>query len=64
MQDTVLSQLKWGPKDASIEDADWATSDKVVLLTSDGCVRVCEVSLKHSQSPVNTSELSGTVWYL
>ncbi len=59
-QDTVLSQQKWGPKDASVEDADWATSDKVVLLTSEGCVRVCEVSLKHSQSPVNTAELEGT----
>ena len=47
-------------KDRTVLDADWATSDKLVLLTSEGCVRVCGVSLKYSQSPVNTTELAGT----
>lgn len=57
--DTVLSQQKWGVKDRCVLDTDWATSDKLVLLSSDGCVRVCGVSLKHSLSPISTTELAG-----
>ena len=53
--------MKWGPKegDCVIEDGDWATSDKVVLLTSDGCVRVFDVSLKYCQSAIDTTDFAG-----
>ena len=53
--------MKWGPRDGdrAIEDCDWATSDKVVLLTSDSCVRVFDVSLKCCQSAIDTTEFAG-----
>jgi len=60
--DALLGQLKWGPKEANhfiVEDADWATSDKPVLLTSDGCVRVYDLKLQHCQAVVNTQEFAG-----
>ena len=55
----MLSQMKWGAKDRGVEDADWATSDKVVLLSSDRCVRVYDINLKHCQYSVDTTELAG-----
>ena len=55
----MLSQMKWGAKDRGVEDADWATSDKVVLLSSDGCVRVYDITLKHCQYSVDNTELAG-----
>ena len=65
-QDGVLGQLKWGSKDASphpspVEDADWATSDKPVLLTSDCCVRVYDVKLQHCQTLISTQSFAGDV---
>ena len=65
-QDGVLGQLKWGSKDASphpfpVEDADWATSDKPVLLTSDCCVRVYDIKLQHCQTLISTQSFAGDV---
>ena len=65
-QDGVLGQLKWGSKDASshpfpVEDADWATSDKPVLLTSDCCVRVYDLKLQHCQALISTQSFAGHV---
>ena len=59
----LISQLKWGAKESGsnlvVEDADWATSDKPVLLTGDGCVRVFDVKLQHCQSIVSISDFTG-----
>lgn len=53
-QDSVLSQLKWGPKEAGgglpVEDVDWATSDQPLVVTSDGAMRIYNISLQQCQS--------------
>ena len=63
-EEGLISQLKWSAKEPGshlvVEDADWATSDKPVLLTGDGCVRVFDIKLQHCQSAINISEYSGT----
>ena len=59
----VLGSLRWGAKDTnchfSVEDADWATSDKPVVLGSDGCVRVFDSELKSCHSAINVLEMPG-----
>ena len=48
----MISQLRWGPKEASslvVEDVDWATSDQTVLITSDGVVRIYDISMQLCQ---------------
>ena len=61
----VLGSLRWGAKDAnchfSVEDADWATSDKPVVLGSDGCVRVFDSELKSCHSAINVLEMPGVL---
>ena len=63
-EEGLISQLKWGGRDASshlvVEDADWATSDKPVLLTGDGCVRVFDIKLQQCQSVVTVADFAGT----
>ncbi len=59
--------MKWaGGKDSShqlsVEDADWVTSDKPAVLTSDGCVRIFDVKLHSCQSVITLQELQGTVY--
>ena len=53
-QDVLLSHMKWGGKELGgglvVEDVDWATSDQPMLLTSDGVVRVYDLSLQICQS--------------
>lgn len=60
----MIAQLKWGGREAAgshlvVEDADWATSDKPVLLTSDGCIRVFDIKLQHSQSAITIADFAG-----
>lgn len=60
----MIAQLKWGGREAAgshlvVEDADWATSDKPVLLTSDGCVRIFDIKLQHSQSVITLADFAG-----
>ena len=63
LSDVVLGHLKWGPKDGnchfSVEDADWATSDKPIVLGSDGCVRVYDSDLRSCRSVLNVLETCG-----
>ena len=45
--------MKWGLKESGglvVEDVEWATSDQPMLLTSDGVVRVYDLSLQICQS--------------
>ena len=62
-EEGLISQLKWGVKESGshlvVEDADWATSDKPVLLTGDGCVRVFDLKLQQCQCAISTSDFIG-----
>ena len=45
-----------------MEDADWASSDKPILLTSDGCIHVLDCSLQLSSNvEMSLRELEGAV---
>ena len=64
LSDAVLGTLKWGTaKDSNchfaVEDADWATSDKPVVLGNDGCVRVFDTELRTCHSVLNVLEMEG-----
>jgi hypothetical protein len=55
-----ISQLKC-PKDmVKVLDIDWAASDKPVLATQDGCLRIMDMMLTTSSSPLIDYELQGT----
>jgi len=55
-----ISQLKC-PKDmVKVLDIDWAASDKPVLATQDGCLRIMDMILTTSSSPLMDYELQGT----
>ena len=44
-----------------VEDADWASSDKPVVLMSDGCIHVLDCSLMLSINvEMNSRELEGS----
>ena len=61
-QDVVISSLKWGPKDSGnvvVEDADWAASDKTVLLAKDGSIRVYDLSFQLCQSSFSLADFKG-----
>ena len=56
----MCGQIKWGRGEACVEDADWASSDKPVLLTSDGCVHVSDCNLQISNNvEMSSRELEG-----
>ena len=64
LSDAVLGTLKWGTaKDSNchfaVEDADWATSDKPVVLGNDGCMRVFDTELRTCHSVLNVLEMGG-----
>lgn len=59
-----ISQLKC-PKDmVKIVDIDWAASDKPVLATQDGCLRVMDMTLTSSSSPLIDYEFEENVYCL
>lgn len=62
-QEEVCGQIKWGRGETIVvEDADWASSDKPIILTSDGCIHVLDCSLQLSAAvEMNSRELEGTV---
>jgi hypothetical protein len=67
LSDAVLGTLKWGTtKDSNchfaVEDADWATSDKPVVLGNDGCVRVFDTELRTCHSVLNVLEMGEPVF--
>ncbi|CAH1783668.1 unnamed protein product [Owenia fusiformis] len=48
----VVTSIK-SPRDLpKIHDADWAASDKPVLSCADGCLRVTDIKMKNSSSPM------------
>lgn len=42
-----------------ILDVDWCTSDKVILASDDGCIRVLEMSMKPSCFRMDEQDLLG-----
>lgn len=57
-----ISQLKC-PKDmVKVLDIDWAASDKPVLATQDGCLRIMDMILATSYSPLMDYELQDPVF--
>uniref|UniRef100_A0A8D1MUB8 WD repeat-containing protein 11 n=1 Tax=Sus scrofa TaxID=9823 RepID=A0A8D1MUB8_PIG len=45
-----------------ILDVDWCTSDKVILASDDGCIRVLEMSMKSTCFRMDEQELTEPVW--
>ncbi|KAM4592216.1 WD repeat-containing protein 11 [Odontesthes bonariensis] len=45
-----------------ILDIDWCTSDKVVLASDDGCVRVLEMGMKSASYRMDEQDLTDPVW--
>ncbi|KAF6112264.1 WD repeat domain 11 [Phyllostomus discolor] len=45
-----------------ILDVDWCTSDKVILASDDGCIRVLEMSMKSACFRMDEQELTEPVW--
>uniref|UniRef100_A0AAY4ESP9 WD repeat-containing protein 11 n=1 Tax=Denticeps clupeoides TaxID=299321 RepID=A0AAY4ESP9_9TELE len=45
-----------------IMDIDWCTSDKVVLASDDGCVRVLEMAMKSASYRMDEQDLTDPVW--
>ncbi|PSN34557.1 WD repeat-containing protein 11 [Blattella germanica] len=57
-----ISQLKC-PKDmVKVLDIDWASSDKPVLATQDGCLRIMDMTLTTSYSPLMDYELQDPIF--
>lgn len=47
-----------------ILDIDWCTSDKVVLASDDGCVRVLEMAMKSASYRMDEQDLTGKYFLL
>ncbi|XP_075791464.1 WD repeat-containing protein 11 isoform X1 [Pelodiscus sinensis] len=45
-----------------IVDVDWCTSDKVILASDDGCIRVLETTMKSACFRMDEQELTEPVW--
>ena len=59
----MCGQIRWGRGEITVEDADWASSDKPILLTSDGCIHVLDCSLQISINvDMNSRELEGDLY--
>ena len=44
--------MKWNKDQPSVENAEWANSDKPVLLISGGVIQIWDLQLKQCQSPM------------
>ncbi|XP_059586054.1 WD repeat-containing protein 11 [Alligator mississippiensis] len=59
----MVSSLRSGRNvNFRILDVDWCTSDKVILASDDGCIRVLEMSMKPSCFKMDEQELTEPVW--
>lgn len=48
------------PKDIPrVIDAEWGQSDKPVVLMSDGCIRIFDLTMKKASSPIIDWDLEG-----
>lgn len=56
----MVSSLRSGRNvNFKVLDVDWCTSDKVILASDDGCIRVLEMAMKSACFRMDEQELSG-----
>ncbi|XP_074856629.1 WD repeat-containing protein 11 isoform X1 [Carettochelys insculpta] len=59
----MVSSLRSGRNvNFRVLDVDWCTSDKVILASDDGCIRVLETSMKSASFRMDEQELTEPVW--
>ncbi|KAJ8014088.1 hypothetical protein DPEC_G00036620 [Dallia pectoralis] len=59
----MVSSLRIGRNvNYRILDIDWCTSDKVVLASDDGCIRVLEMAMKSASYRMDEQDLTDPVW--
>nr|XP_060624526.1 WD repeat-containing protein 11 isoform X1 [Anolis sagrei ordinatus] len=59
----MVSSLRTGRNvNFRVLDVDWCTSDKVILASDDGCIRVLEMTMKSACFRMDEQELSEPVW--
>ncbi|KPP76937.1 hypothetical protein Z043_103676, partial [Scleropages formosus] len=59
----MVSSLRVGRNvNHRILDIDWCTSDKVVLASDDGCIRVLEMAMKSASYRMDEQDLTDPVW--
>ncbi|KAG5831382.1 hypothetical protein ANANG_G00303160 [Anguilla anguilla] len=59
----MVSSLRMGRNVTHrILDIDWCTSDKVVLASDDGCIRVLEMAMKSASYRMDEQDLNEPVW--
>ncbi|XP_073210303.1 WD repeat-containing protein 11 isoform X4 [Lepidochelys kempii] len=59
----MVSSLRSGRNvNFRILDVDWCTSDKVILASDDGCIRVLETTMKSTCFRMDEQELTEPVW--
>ncbi|XP_060097494.1 WD repeat-containing protein 11 [Heteronotia binoei] len=59
----MVSSLRSGRNvNFRVLDVDWCTSDKVILASDDGCIRVLEMTMKSACFRMEEQELSEPVW--
>uniref|UniRef100_A0A8D0BDJ2 WD repeat domain 11 n=1 Tax=Salvator merianae TaxID=96440 RepID=A0A8D0BDJ2_SALMN len=59
----MVSSLRSGRNvNFRVLDIDWCTSDKVILASDDGCIRVLEMTMKSACFRMDEQELSEPVW--
>ncbi|XP_022080580.1 WD repeat-containing protein 11-like isoform X4 [Acanthaster planci] len=56
------SSMKVTKEQTKLIDADWAASDKPIVVSSDGCIRVCDIKLKTTCSPMDYAEFADPVF--
>ena len=56
-RDRTLIASRLSPREIlPLWDADWATSDRLVVITHDGCLRILDAELRSSSSPIEMYE--------
>ncbi|KAL7990561.1 hypothetical protein Chor_013991 [Crotalus horridus] len=59
----MVSSLRSGRNvNFRVVDVDWCTSDKVILASDDGCIRVLEMTMKPACFRMDEQELSEPIW--
>ena len=47
---------------SKISDVDWAASDRPVLVSVDGIVRIMDLKFSQGSSPLEDGQLTGEYW--
>lgn len=56
---TFIHQVRCPREMPKVQDVDWVGSDRPVLATADGCIRVTDILLKIGSSPIHDYQPSG-----